>query len=102
MKKPLCENIKQLRIQHGMNQVDFAKKMCVTKQCVSNWENDNVLPSIEMLIKMADFFQVSTDFLLGRAPNSMIDVDGLTEEQRVHLRLLVGDLLKINQKNTSD
>ena len=100
MKNTLCENIKQLRLQNGMNQVEFAKKMCVTKQCVSNWENDNVLPSVEMLIKMADFFQVSTDFLLGRASTSFIAVDGMTAEQQAHIRLLVGDFLKMNQKNT--
>ena len=98
MKNTLCENIRQLRLQNGMNQVEFAKKMCVTKQCVSNWENDNVLPSIEMLIKMADFFQVSTDFLLGRVGSSSIPIDGLSEEQQAHIRLLVKDLRSANQK----
>lgn len=102
MKGTLCENIKHLRLQNGMNQVDFAKKMNVTKQCISNWENDNVLPSVEMLIKMADFFGVSTDFLLGRTPTSVISVDGLTEEQQSHVRLLVGDFLRVNQKNSFD
>lgn len=97
MRNTLCENIKHLRMQSGMNQVEFAKKMCVTKQCVSNWENDNVLPSIEMLVKMADFFQVSTDYLLGRAPVSPISVDGLTEEQQVHLKSVIRDLKNANQ-----
>ena len=97
MKNTLCENIKQLRLQNGMNQVEFAKKMCVTKQCISNWENDNVLPSVEMLVKMADFFQVSTDFLLGRSSSSSISVDELTEEQQAHLRLIVSDFIKVNQ-----
>lgn len=97
MKNTLCENIKHLRVQNGMNQVEFAKKMCVTKQCVSNWENDNVLPSIEMLIKIADFFQVSTDFLLGRVPVSQISADGLTEEQQAHVRSVVRDLRSANQ-----
>ena len=52
----LNENIKTLRISRNMNQVEFAKALCVTKQCVSNWENDNVVPSIDMLCKIADFF----------------------------------------------
>ncbi len=99
MRNTLCENIKQLRLQNGMNQVEFAKKMCVTKQCISNWENDNVLPSIEMLIKMADFFQVSTDFLLGRVAASAISVDDLTDEQQAHIRLLVKDLQNANNAN---
>ena len=62
----LNENIKRLRLQYGMNQVEFAQKMGVSKQCVSNWENDNVLPSIEMLVKLADYFGVTVDYLLGR------------------------------------
>ena len=99
MKNTLCENIKSLRLQNGMNQVEFAKKMCVTKQCVSNWENDNVLPSVEMLIKMADFFEVSTDFLLGRVSTSLLSMDGLTDLQQSHLRLLAGDLRHANQRD---
>lgn len=92
MKGLLNENIKQLRMQNGLSQVEFSKIMGVTKQCVSNWENDNVQPSIEMLIKLADYFKVSTDSLLGRDKNMWLCVDGLTEEQIGHIRLLVQDL----------
>ena len=92
MKRPLNENIKLLRIQKGLNQVELAKALSVTKQCVSNWENDNVLPSVEMLIKIADYFGVTTDFLLGRTAKQEINVDGLTDEEIAHIRLLVGDI----------
>ena len=97
MQGNLNENIKRLRIQYGLNQVVFAEKMNVTKQCVSNWENDNVLPSIEMLVKIANFFSVSTDYLLGRTAESSIDTVGLTEEQASHVRMLVSDLRKANE-----
>lgn len=92
MGRTLNENIKEMRTQRGLNQVEFAKKMCVTKQCVSNWENDNVLPSIEMLIKIADFFGVTTDYLLGRTIKQELNVDELTEEEVMHIRLLIEDL----------
>ena len=94
----LNENIKKLRLSHAMNQVEFAKILGVTKQCISNWENGNVLPSIEMLTKIADEFKVKTDFLLGRDYQATIDVSGLTEEQRGHIALLVKDFEKINNK----
>ena len=71
--------------------------MNVSKQCVSNWENDNVLPSIEMLMRLADFFGVTTDYLLGRTAKNTIETDGLTEEQTTHLQLLINDLKKANQ-----
>ena len=92
MKGLLNENIKQLRLQNGLSQVEFAKIMGVTKQCVSNWENDNVLPSIEMLVKMADYFNVSTDAILGRDEKVQLCMEGLTEEQIGHIRLLINDI----------
>ena len=85
----LNDNIKMLRMSRNMNQVQFAKAMGVTKQCVSNWENDNVVPSIDMLCRMADFFGVSTDYLLGRSEKKVIDVSGLTDEQIYHIKYIV-------------
>ena len=94
----LNENIKRLRIANGMNQVEFANILGVSKQCVSNWENDNVLPSIEMLVKIADAFNVGTDFLLGREKDAYLDVSRLTMEQIGHISLIINDYEKLNQK----
>ena len=93
----LNENIKKLRIVRGLNQVEFAKILCVTKQCVSNWENDNVVPSIDMLCKIADFFEVSTDYLLGRSERRVIEVSSLTDEQIAHITSLIDDLTRLNK-----
>ena len=92
----LNENIKRLRISHGMNQVEFARILGVTKQCVSNWENDNVLPSIDMLTKIADVFKVKTDFLLGREEKVYLDVTGLTDEQKGYISLMVKEFERLN------
>lgn len=93
----LNENIRQLRILNGFSQVELAKRLSVSKQCVSNWENDNVLPSISMLIQLADFFGVTTDRLLGRTAESVADLTGLTEEQTAHIRALISDLRTANR-----
>ena len=90
----LSENIKNLRITKGISQVQFAKELGVTKQCVSNWENDNILPSIEMLIRIATFFDVTTDFLLGLQTDCVILVDGLNDEEISHIRDIVKDIKK--------
>lgn len=92
----LNENIKKLRVARGLNQVEFAKNLGVSKQCVSNWENDNVMPSIEMLVKIADFFNVTTDYVLGRNDKTYLDVSGLTDEQISHISLIVSDISKLN------
>ena len=73
--------IKNLRQSRELNQVQLAEKLGVKKQSISNWENDNIMPSVDMLIRIADFFHVSTDYLLGRdvqdtsAPQ-MLDITG--------------------------
>ena len=92
----LNENIKRLRLARGVNQVEFAKAIGVSKQCVSNWENDNVMPSIEMLVKMADYFSVTTDVLLGREEKVCLDVSELTSEQLGHISLIVSDMATLN------
>lgn len=88
-----AERVKELRQSRNMNQVQLAKALCVTKQTVSNWENDNIQPSISMLIKIADYFSVSTDYILGRDDNKYIDVGGLTNEQVTHIRQIINDIL---------
>ena len=56
--------IRKLRTAHSLNQVQLAGKLGVSKQTVSNWENNNILPSIDMLVKTAEFFSVSTDYTI--------------------------------------
>ncbi|MCI8820138.1 MAG: helix-turn-helix transcriptional regulator [Clostridia bacterium] len=88
----LSDKIKTLRTARGINQIELAKSLGVTKQCVSNWENDNIQPSVEMLIKIASFFMVTTDYLLGLETERKIILSGLTEKQIAHLSLIIDDL----------
>ena len=89
----LNDNIKQLRLSHNMTQTELAERLGVSKQCVSNWENDYIQPSIEMLIKIAEFFKVSTDLLLDLDNKTTIDVTGLSATEIAHIRQIVDDLL---------
>lgn len=88
----LNEKIKSLRTARGISQIELANVLGVTKQCVSNWENDNIQPSIDMLVKLALFFNVSTDYLLGLETERKLSVQGLTEQQIAHISMLVDDL----------
>lgn len=86
------ERIKELRLSLGLNQIQFGRKLFVTKQCISNWENGNIQPSIDMLIKIAKTFSVSTDYLLGLSNKCPLDAEGLTNEQILHIRNIIDDL----------
>ncbi len=90
----LSSRIKGLRTTHQLSQVELASALNVSKQSVSNWENDNILPSIEMLIKIAAFFHVSTDYLLGLDDKEYLQVSGLTPEQKAHIQFIINDILK--------
>lgn len=91
------EIIQKLRKSYGLTQVSLADRLGVTKQAVSNWENNNILPSVDMLIRIANFFSVSSDFLLELDTRSFIEVDGLTIEEVAHIQQLVNDVRKTKQ-----
>lgn len=83
--------IRELRKARGYSQVELAEKIGVSKQAISNWENDNIQPSIEMLIRLADVFGVTTDYLLGREKLCRIDVDGVPAKVVAHILALIDD-----------
>ncbi len=86
------ERIKELRLSLGLNQIQFGRKLFITKQCISNWENGNIQPSIDMLIKICTTFHVSADYLLGLTNDCSLDVSGLTAEQILHIQNVVNDI----------
>ena len=90
----LGERIHELRLACGWNQVELAKRLNVAKQTVSNWENENIQPSIEMLMKLSKLFGVSTDYLLGIDDIPRLDVSGLDTETIAHLSILIDDFRK--------
>ncbi len=88
----LSERIRALRLARNISQVDLAKSLHVSKQSVSNWENDNIQPSIEMLAEIATFFSVSTDYLLGFDDKRYLEVSGLSDCEIAHIQQLIDDL----------
>lgn len=61
----LSENIKILRKEKGMSQEELASKLNVVRQTVSKWEQNLSVPDSEMLISIAEIFDVSVSQLLG-------------------------------------
>lgn len=54
----LGQRLQELRGGCGWSQVEVAKRLRVTKQTVSNWENENIQPSIDMLVRLAQLYNV--------------------------------------------
>ena len=87
----LGQRICEIRMAMGWSQVYLAKRLGVAKQTVSNWENENIQPSIEMLIRIARLFSVTTDYLLGLDDVPRVSVEGLPANVTAHLILLIDD-----------
>ncbi len=59
------DNLKTLRQERGIGQVELAKHLGVSKGIISLWENGLREPTLSNLITIAKFFGVSADYLLG-------------------------------------
>ena len=81
----LSQRIHELRTARNVSQVKLAEILGVTKQSVSNWENDN-------LMKLAEYFGVSTDYLLGLEEKRTLDVTGLSSEEVAHIQQIIQDI----------
>ena len=69
-KKIIGSRIKQLREKTGLSQAKLAKVLGgVSQPVIARYETGNCFPSYPVLIKIADYFNVSTDYLLGRTDN---------------------------------
>ena len=61
------ENIKKLRKLNNLSQQKLADILHISQQSVYKYENDITSPDIETLIRMADFFNTSVDYLVGHS-----------------------------------
>ena len=86
------EMLKMMRKSRNLNQVQLAAQLNVTKQTISNWENNNIRPSIDMLVKISHYFSVSTDYLLELDNRFYLEVSGLTVEQIAHIQQIINDI----------
>lgn len=71
----LGDRIKELRVRYNMNQRELADKLGIGNSTISQYETGERTPSDEVKVKMADLFNVSLDYLLGRTDNKKVPED---------------------------
>lgn len=83
--------LKELRSAVGLNQSEMAEKLGVSVSSYQKYEREknSIMPSIEVLIKIAEFFGVSVDYLLGRENQSKSDNITSKETIREHLNAIL-------------
>lgn len=83
--------VKELREKAHISMEQLARELGVTKSRVNMWENNGTLPRSEYLVKLAKYFNVSTDYLLGNDDTSEIS------KTNVKLNSLQRNLGKLNE-----
>ncbi|MBE6536627.1 MAG: helix-turn-helix transcriptional regulator [Ruminococcaceae bacterium] len=73
----MVNRIKDLREDRDLRQSDLAKETNIDQRTISNYETGKTLPDAYALVRLADFFGVSIDYLLCRT-----DTDFFSEEKR--------------------
>lgn len=73
--------LKTLRLRKNMTQAQLAQKLGLTKSVISAYETGLRLPSYDILIHIAQIYNVSTDYLLGLNRKQEIDLSGLSQEE---------------------
>lgn len=75
----LNENIRTLRKNKGVSQEEMAERLLVVRQTISKWEKGLSVPDAEMLVRIAEYFEVSVSELLGEKIQPQTDTDGLKQ-----------------------
>lgn len=84
-----ADRIKSLRERSGLTQAELAKKLGLTRSCINAWEMGLSVASTVMVVELARFFHVTTDYLLGVSSENIIRTDSLSERQIAAIRAIV-------------
>lgn len=76
--------LKELRLEKNMQQSELGRLLNITNVAVSHYENDNRKPTPEIISKVSDIFNVSTDYLLGNTTSKRKYYD-LTEKDEKNI-----------------
>ena len=98
MSVKIGERLKELRKSKGWTQVQVAAKMGLTDSVIFFYERQERAPSPEVLIKFAELYDVSTDYLLGveKVNDQHLDVTGLSKREITILKEFIEILRKKN------
>ena len=84
------ENLKTLRKTKGLSQEEIAIRLNVVRQTISKWEKGLSVPDADMLIRIAEYFEVSVSELLGKRLDNETDINIVAEQlSRINEQLAI-------------
>lgn len=92
--------LKELRLDKGLKQSELANILMTTQATIGKYERGDLEPNLDFLKRLADFFEVSTDYLLGREDDfGIIQTKTPGEELTGEEKQLLQAFRKLNTKN---
>ena len=76
------DRLKELRKRSKLSQEQLAQQLGITKGMISSYETSMRMPSYHILLKISFLFNVSTDYLLGKNADDMLNISDLSEKQK--------------------
>lgn len=95
------DNIKYQRDILGISQSELSRRTGISQQMLSWWESNKGLPNIDFCVKLADFYEISLDELIGRDNYINSNSSSTTDNQLSELEYTVISLIR-NLKDKSD
>ncbi len=72
--------IKELREDRDLRQIDLANATGIDQKTLSNYETEKTKPTSDVLIRLADYFDVSVDYLIGRTDITLYEKEGIIKQ----------------------
>lgn len=91
--------LRKLRKNANLTQEELGRHVGLSKAVVSKYETGMGYPAYDVLIRIANYFGVTTDYLLGVSRGTAIDVSGLTGSQIDAIHRLVTEFRATNSKD---
>lgn len=96
------KRVAQLRKQHKISQEELSKKIEVHQNVIGRYEREEAKPSIEVASKLADIFNVSLDYLVGKTEllvdeaisNRILTIQKLPDNDREHILFTIDAMIR--------
>ncbi|MCI5924970.1 MAG: helix-turn-helix domain-containing protein [Oscillospiraceae bacterium] len=92
------KKLKQLRQEKELTQQELADRLSLTRATISSYERSALYPSVEVLVEICRFFNVSADYMLGLVDVNLFDTRDLTIEQENIIRELLYEFQRCNSR----
>lgn len=90
--------LKRLRDEKELTQEELGALLGLTRATISSYERCALYPSVEVLIRICRFFNVTADYMLGLADTNPFDTTYLTDQQELIIRAILDEFREKNCK----